>query len=426
MKLLIKKAKVLDLENKDFILADVLLEKGRISKIAKRITNKDIQVIDAQGLYLLPGFIDIHSHIREPGREDKESILSACLSASKGGFTTIVCMPNTQIPLDNPETVRGFLRKSQEINLINVLVCAALTRKREGKNLCEYALMAREGVRCFSDDGNWLRDSSLMFLALNTIKSLGGVVISHCEDNTLSWGPGRDDANSFWSGLLPFFEVSESVAVSRDVELALYLGAPLHISHVSTGRSVNILEGAKKKSAYITFDTCPHYLLLDTNSLKEFDSLYKVNPPLPTVSSRQVILEALKNGVLDCISTDHAPHTLEEKERSFLEAPSGMIGFETLFGVCLKHLVEENIIDIFSLIEKITRNPAKILGLKNKGLIKPGFDADLVLADLDEEFVLKEKDIVSRSKNTPFLGWKMKGKIKYTFCAGRVVYQEGG
>ncbi|RKY34302.1 MAG: dihydroorotase [Candidatus Omnitrophota bacterium] len=424
MNLLIKNASVIDLENREFIKRDVFVEGGRISRISEKIDIKNVKVINARGKHLFPGFIDIHSHIREPGRQDKEDIISASHSAAKGGFTTIVTMPNTEIPLDTPEKIRAFMEKCKIDSSINILVCGALTRAREGRQLCEYGLIMKEGVRMFSDDGDWLKDTGLMLLALNYINSFGGTVMSHCEDKFLCWGPGRDDSASFSAGLLPSFEISESIAVLRDVELANYLKAKIHLTHLSTSRSIEIVEEAKRRNRGITCDTCPHYLLLDSEYLERYDTNFKVNPPLPKREDRLSLLRALTKGVIDCISTDHAPHTQEEKEHSFIDALSGMIGFETLFGLCYKYLVEKGEIDLFSFIEKITVNPAQILQLHQKGVIKEGFDADLVLIDLGEEFLYSADEILSKSHNTPFLGWKLKGRVKATVCRGRVVYEE--
>ena len=423
--LIIKGAKVIDIINKDFYKKDVLVEGGKIKLISKNIKKKNsrCKIIDAQGLYLFPGFIDLHCHIREPGREDKESIKTASLSAQWGGFTTILSMPNTEVCLDTPEKISSFVNAVKSDSTINIYPCGALTQGRKGQKICEYALMMKEGALAFSDDGNWIEDSSVMMLALNYLSSLGGLCISHCEDAKLTWGPGRDDLLSFKLGLLPFFELSESLSVSRDIHIASFLKARLHLTHISTGSSLEIIKKAKVQK-FITCDTCPHYLILDNSYLEDFDTNFKVNPPLPSEKDRKTLIKGLKEGVIDCITTDHAPHTLEEKESSFLDAPSGMIGLQTLFGLCFKYLVEEGLIDIFTLIEKITINPARILKMDSKGVIEEGKDADLVLVDLNEEFIFREQDILSSSKNTPFVGWRLKGKVKYTICGGDVVYKE--
>lgn len=422
MNLLIKGAKICDLEKKEFVEADILIAGEKIKRIGKNL-KADAKLIDAKGLYCFPGFVDLHTHVREPGAEYKENISTLTRSASKGGFTSLLCMPNTQICLDTPEKIRSFLKIAKSSD-INIFVCGAITKERKGKELTEMFLMKREGALAFSDDGSWVEDSFLFLMALRYAKFLNTLIITHAEEKSLSQGVCREGRLNIECGFFPNYAISETIAILRDLEIAKYTGVKLHIAHVSTKRGVVLIERAKKEGIKVSCEATPHHLILNFQELSKYDPNFKVNPPLGSEEDRKELIKALKKDIIDCIATDHAPHTKEEKLRPFSEANPGVIGLESCFSALYTYLVDKGYIDIFKLVEKLTLRPAQILGLKTKGLLKEGLDADLVLIDLDEECVFTEKEIESRCKNSPFLGRNLKAKVKFTISKGKIVYKE--
>ncbi len=422
MSLLIRGAKICDLKKKEFVEGDILITVDKIKKMGKDLKT-EAKVLDAKGLYCFPGFIDLHTHVREPGAEYKESLETLTRSALKGGFTSVLCMPNTQICLDAPEKIRSFLTTARFLEL-NIFVCGAITKKREGKELTEMFLMKKEGVKAFSDDGDWVDNNFLFLMALRYAKFLDSLIITHAQEKSLSKGVCREGKLCVEFGFHPDYEISESIAILRDLEIAKYTNSRLHIAHVSTKRSVKLIERAKKEGVKVSCEATPHHLLLNSQKLSLYDANFKVNPPLGSEEDRKELIKALKKDIIDCIATDHAPHTKEDKLKPFSEANPGVVGLESCFSTLYTYLVSQGYIDIFKLIEKLTLKPAQILGLKTKGLIKEGLDADLVLVDLNEEYVFKEDEIESRCKNSPFLGKTLKGKIKFTISKGKIAYKE--
>jgi dihydroorotase len=425
MKLLIKNGIVVEPSKNLQQQVDILIENGKIIRIAKKIELKEkIETIDAKNYVVSPGLIDIHTHLREPGNEDEETIATGTRAAAAGGFTTIFCMPNTNPPIDNQATVELVMLKAKNEGLINVLPVGCITKQRKGEELTEIGELKNAGVVAISDDGSSVKNSKIMRRALEYTKMFDLVIISHCEDTDLSKdGVVNEGKVSTLLGLRGIPKEAEEIMVIRDIILASLTQSKLHITHVSTKGSIDFIRQAKKSGIKITCDVTPHHFVLTEDKLLEYpyDTNLKMNPPLRTQEDLDAIIEAIKDDVIDCIASDHAPHTIEEKNKEFDLAPFGIIGLETVLPLCITYLYYKYKIPLIKIIEKLTTNPAKIFGLKTKGKIELGFDADLTIFSLDEEFIVDK--FYSKSINSPFVGWKLKGKIKYTICNGKVVYK---
>jgi dihydroorotase len=425
MKLLIKNGIVVEPSKNLQQQLDILIENGKIIRIAKKIELKEkIETIDAKNYIVSPGLIDIHTHLREPGNEDEETIATGTRAAAAGGFTTIFCMPNTNPPIDNQATVELVMLKAKNEGLINVLPVGCITKQRKGEELTEIGELKNAGVVAISDDGSSVKNSKIMRRALEYAKMFDLVIISHCEDTDLSKdGVVNEGKVSTLLGLRGIPKEAEEIMVIRDIILASLTQSKLHITHISTKGSIDFIRQAKKSGIKITCDVTPHHFVLTEDKLLEYpyDTNLKMNPPLRTQEDVDAIIEAIKDDVIDCIASDHAPHTIEEKNKEFDLAPFGIIGLETVLSLCITYLYYKYKIPLIKIIEKLTTNPAKIFGLKTKGKIELGFDANLTIFSLDEEFIVDK--FYSKSTNSPFVGWKLKGKIKYTICNGKVVYK---
>lgn len=422
MLLLIKKAVIINSKGVRKEPQDILIEKGVITKIGK-ISEPEAKVIEANGKYVLPGFIDLHCHLREPGFEHKETIETGSRSAAKGGFTTIVCMPNTNPVLDNAKVIEGVLKEAKRVGLVHVLPAGAVTKGQKGEELSDMMELKEAGCIALSDDGKAVQNSQLMRCALEYSKMAGLIIMEHCEDATIARGMMNEGFYSTLLGLKGIPEIAETIIVARDIELAKFLKTRIHFSHISTKRSIDLIRQAKAEGVAVTAEACPHHFSLTEEALKDFDTNMKVNPPLRTKEDVEAVKLALKDGTLDCISTDHAPHALDEKELEFDAAPMGMIGFETALGLAGRELIEKKYITWSTLVEKMSANPAKILGLDNKGEIAEGKDADLVMIDPDKEWFFRKEEIVSKAKNSPFIDEKLKGRVELTICGGKVTYE---
>ncbi len=424
MALLIKGGRLICPKNKIDGIFDILIEKQKIISIQKEIKTEGVRSIDARGKIVSPGLVDIHTHLRIPGREDEETLYTGSLAAGKGGFTTVLCMPNTSPPIDNRMTVSGILDEARKIDLVNILVCGTITKRREGKEISDFGELKEAGCVAVSDDGEPVKDSSVMRRAIEYAKMPSLLVISHCEDKDLSsYGCIHEDKISTILGLRPIPEIAETIFVAREIELSRYLNSHIHLSHISLARSIELIRRAKEEKISISCDTCPHYFTLTNESTKTYDTNTKVNPPLRTEKDKEAIKRALKEGIIDCISTDHAPHTQAEKELEFEKAPFGVIGLETALSLGITELVEKGILGLSQLIEKMSLNPARLLGLKNKGSLSEGSDADIVIFDPNKEWIVKKEEILSKSKNSPFIGWKLRGVVEHTICRGKIVYK---
>jgi len=421
MKTLIKNCNIVNSKSDLMKQFDILIEDKRIIKIAKNINAPYDNFIDAMGMYALPGLVDAHCHLREPGYEYKEDIASGALSAIHGGFTSIACMPNTNPVVDNESLIEYIYKRSNEVGLSKVYPIAALSKNQEGKQLTEIGILNKAGAIAFSDDGNPVDSASFMNKALIYANTFDCLIISHCEDKSIvENGDINEGYMSTTLGLNGIPSPAEDVMVYRDVRLAEYTNSKIHIAHVSTRQSVEVVREAKKRGGKVTCETCPHYFTLTDKACDGFNTLAKVNPPLRNEDDVQAIKEGLKDGTIDIIVTDHAPHHIDEKNVEFAYASNGIVGFETAFSLAYTHLVKTNIITLSQLVEKMSYNPAKILNIE-VGKIEKGKIADLILVDLNKKYTIDINKFKSKSKNSPFNGFEVYGEIKNVFVEGRKV-----
>ena len=413
--------KILDPIKEKIFNGDVLIVDGKIYKIQTELEiDESFKKVDCLGLVLTHGFCDLHSHFREPGAKDKESLESGAMAALSGGYTRVCMMPNTSPVIDSPEIIESLQSRSKELP-IQLDVIAAISIGQKGQELTEMALLKKAGSVAFSDDGIPVQDPSLMRRALEYSSMFGVPIINHAEDIYL-----RDDglmneseiSNSL--GLSGNPNIAESLMVHRDLVLAEFTDAKLHIPHVSTSESVEYIQKAKETYSKISAEVTPHHLFFNDHALVDFDTNYKVAPPIRAEKDRLCLIQALKDGVIDCISTDHAPHKIEEKETTFDIAACGMIGLESSFGAVNKVLVKENGFNLIELIQKMAVNPRAIMGF-DTDLFKVGSLAELVLLDSEEVWSFDFKDIKSMSSNSPFLGKELVGKVKKTISKGYLV-----
>lgn len=407
---------------------DIFIEHGKIKEItlrnreqkAKGREGRQIERhIDAGGLTVFPGLIDMHVHLREPGFEHKETISTGTMAAIKGGFTTVCCMPNTFPVNDNASVTEFIKRKASQEGYCTVLPIGAITKGQRGEELAEIGTMRKEGCIAFSDDGHPVMSSLIMRRALEYSRAFDVPVISHCEDLTLSEeGVMNEGIMSVTLGLKGIPAEAEQIMIFRDILLAELTGGRLHIAHVSTAGSVQLIRSAKSRGVSVTAETCPHYFSITEEAVKGYDTNAKVNPPLRAWHDVEAIREGLRDGTIDVIATDHAPHHRDEKMREFDMAPFGISGLETAISLSL-NLVEQGILTTPQLVEKMALNPARILRIA-KGTMKPGSDADIVLIDSGKEFTVEADRFISKGKNTPFQGWNLRGKPVLTICRGKI------
>ena len=421
---LIKDGRVIDPGNKVNAILDIFVSGGKIGKIGKDLPVKAPETIDAKGKIVAPGFIDMHVHLREPGREDEETIRTGSRAAVHGGFTGILAMPNTEPAIDNP----GMVKKLKEIiakdAACNVFITGATTLGRSGKALTDFERLKKEGVIAVSDDGFPVRDKSLMQEALKRAKLSGLLLIEHCEDLDLSTGGVMNKgAISTRAGLKGIPARSEYEAVKRTLELAKKETARVHIAHVSCKESVELIRKAKKDGVKVTAETAPHYFALTEECCATYDTNTKMNPPLRTWGDTEAIKAGLADGTIDAIATDHAPHTDAEKDVEFDYAPFGIMGLETALPLAVTELIDKKILSWDELICKLSANPAAILGVAG-GSLKEGNPADITIIDPDKEYVITKDSILSKSKNSPFINWKLKGKAITVFVNGAIAMKE--
>ncbi|MFH0935892.1 MAG: dihydroorotase [Candidatus Omnitrophota bacterium] len=423
MKILIKNGRVIDPANKVDAMVDILTEGSRISRVAKGINERADTVIDACARIVMPGIVDMHVHLREPGREDKETIASGTRAAAKGGVTSVLAMPNTSPAIDCAGSVallKGIIHKTAAVN---VFIVGAITLERQGKALTDIPKLKKEGIVAISDDGASVDSDELMLRALKEAKKAGVLVICHCEDKKLSaHGAVNLGIVSTRMGLRGISKESEYKRVQRDVDLAKKSGSCVHIAHISCSESVEIIASAKKKMIKVTAETAPHYFSLTEEAVLGFNTNLKMNPPLRESADLAAIRQGLADGTIDVIASDHAPHTENEKEIEFERAEFGVVGLETELAVGITELIRNNVLNWSGLIEKMSFNPAKILGI-TKGTLKTGADADLIVVNPDQEWVVQNENFVSKSKNSAFLGKRLSGIVEYTICGGKIVYQ---
>jgi len=424
MSILIKNGRVIDPASKIDGQYDILVEDGRISKIAKDIKEKTANVIDAKDKIVSPGLIDIHVHLREPGREDKETILTGTRAAVHGGFTSIACMPNTTPSCDNAGTVKFIIDKARKVHMANVYPIGTLTKGRLGKELAEMADLKESGCVAVSDDGDSVPDPSVMRRVLEYASALDLPVICHCEDISLSKeGVMNEGFVSTILGLRGIPNKAESVVIQRDIELAEISDARIHIAHISTREGVDLVRTAKKKDIKVTAEVTPHHLALNDQCVKTFDTNTKVNPPLRTADDVKALKAGLKDGTIDIISSDHAPHLDSEKDVEYKYAPFGMIGLETSLAVSIMELIDTKVLTWPQLIEKMALNPSNLLGLK-RGTLEVDNAADITIIDPKAEWTYTKDMVMSKSINTPFLNWNFKGRAVTVISGGKIVMRD--
>ncbi|WP_054031035.1 dihydroorotase [Desulfatitalea tepidiphila] len=429
MPMLIRGARVIDPGKLDQV-SDVLIEKGRIAAVQPVGTldrvggESEMQVIEAQGLWLTPGLIDMHVHFREPGQEYKETILTGSRAAAAGGFTAVATMPNTDPVNDEPAITALIRQRGVEAGLVRVLPVAAISKGIKGEQLCEFGELKAAGAVGVSDDGRPVMNAQLMRRALEYAAAFGLLVVSHCEDLHLAEGGAMNEGvTATRMGLSGIPNAAESVMVMRDIALAQLTGAPVHIAHVSARQSVTAIRRAKEEGIRVTAETAPHYFTLTDAAVEGYNTHAKMNPPLRSEEDREAVRQGLADGTLDAIATDHAPHSVMEKEVEFDRAANGIIGLETSLPLGLK-LVQEGVLTIDTLITRMAAAPARILGMESG--VRAGLTADLTLIDPEKVFTVKAVDLNSKSRNTPFDGWQLKGKAVMTILGGKITYQDVG
>ena len=419
-KLLIKGGRVIDPANKINDVADVLIVDGKISAVAKNIETSAEKIIDATNKIVTPGLIDMHVHFREPGQEAKEDFVSGSKAAAAGGYTTVATMPNTSPVVDNAALVRSMIARADEVGIINVKIIGALTKNQKGEELAELRDMIAAGAIAFSDDGHFDSNARIFMNALDYLHGTDKIIICHEEETTLvKDGVMNEGKRSAILGLKGRPTVAEDIAVARDVLLAEYTGGRVHIAHISSARSVEIVRDAKKRGVKITAEVTPQHLTMTDDLVDPTDSSTKINPPLRTKKDCDALLAGLLDGTIDMIVTDHSPHAPEEKDREYIYAPSGFPGLETALGILLTDLYHENKIDLQTLISKMTYEPAQIFKL-DAGTLSVGAPADVAIIDTNLEWTVDDKKFYTRGSHSPFIGRKLKGRAVATIIGGKI------
>jgi len=420
--ILIKGARVIDPASKLDGRRDILIKDRRIARIEKSVANRKARVINARDLIVAPGLIDLHCHLRDPGRPDEETIETGSQAAVAGGFTSICCMPNTEPAIDNDGIVNYIYKEATRVGLCDVFPIGAITKERAGQELTEFGELLKAGAKGFSDDGDTVADNNVFRHALEYSRIFDVPIFEHPIDKSLAQdGLMNEGLVSTRLGLSGSPAIAEELIVARDLMLAKFTGARLHLCHISTEGAVELIRKAKKEGVRVTCETCPHYFYFNDEVLESFDANYKVNPPIRSESDRAAIIRGLKDGTIDCIATDHAPHCQAEKELEFASAPYGMIGFETAVSLIVMELINEQKMSWLDVARKLTVNPAKIIGV-NKGFIDIGAVANITMIGPDKKWRVIEDKIKSRSKNTPLLGRELKGRVKSVILKGAIKY----
>ncbi len=421
--ILIQNGHVVDPANQVDGPADVFIQDGKIQKVGKGLKVKADQVIDAKGKIVTPGLVDIHVHLREPGFEYKETIATGTLAAVAGGVTSVACMPNTNPPIDDQAIVYFIKSKAEKEGHCHVFPIGCISKRREGNEMAELGELKKAGAVGLSDDGAPIMNAELMRRVMEYAKMHDLVVIDHCEDMHLSNnGVMHEGEASTVMGLRGIPAASETVMVARNIVLAEMTGAKFHVAHMSTAGSVELVRQAKKKGLPVTAETAPHYWSLSDKSIKNYNANFKMNPPLRSEEDVAAIRKALKEGIIDCIATDHAPHSSTEKQCEFDEAAFGIVGLETLFALTYSHLVEPGVVSLSRAIELLTVAPSKIVGI-HKGTLSEGADADIAIFDIQNEKKVDVNEFKSKGKNSPFNGWNLKGWATTTIVSGEIKYQ---
>jgi len=424
MKLLIQNGRVVHPVTGAVLLQDLLIEDGRIALMERGIPAQADQIVDASGLVVSPGLVDMHVHLRDPGLTYKEDILTGSAAAARGGVTTLACMANTEPVVDSPELVAYILDRAREGSGVQILPVAALSKGLRGEEPTDAEALKKAGAAALSDDGHNVDNANLMRDVLIRAGRLDLPVLCHCEDTSMVEGRAVNEGSvsrQLWLEGRP--AIAEEIVVMRDAMLAEETGSHVHICHISTGKSVDIVRRMKKRGVNITCETCPQYFTLTEDEVLAQGPMARVNPPLRTTKDVKDIIAGLKDGTIDAIATDHAPHSAEEKARPLTRAPSGMIGLETSLAVTLTHLYHTRKLDLPAIIRRMSTNPADILHL-SRGHLSLGVDADLTIFDPDEEWTIDPEKFASKARNTPFAGRRVKGRVKYTIVHGTIIYKD--
>ena len=423
MRILLKNGRLIDYKTKNDEVTDILINDNIIEKIAQNIDEKANETIDCTNLNIIPGMIDMHCHLREPGFEYKETIETGAKSAVCGGFTTICPMPNTKPTPDSAIILQKIIEEGKRVNLCNILPFASVSKGEKGEELVNFDELKKAGAIGFSDDGMPVVNSRMMREAMIKADSLGSFVSSHCEEKSVSSGAinaGKVADSIGVEGVLP---EAEEIMAAREIVISETNNVRAHICHISTKTSKNMIRDAKKRGVKVTCETCPHYFTFTVDEVLKSGANAKMNPPLREEKDRQAIIEGLKEGTIDAIITDHAPHSEEEKNRDLAKAPNGIIGFETALSAEIMNLVDTGDLSYLDLVRVTSYNPAKLLKI-DRGTIEEGKIADITIFDPNETYTYTKDMIVSKSKNSPFIGKELKGKVKYTIVNGKIVYSD--
>lgn len=425
MRIIIKNGQVVDPIEQTMTPQDILIENGYVAQIASEINESAQKIIDATGLIVAPALVDMHVHLREPGQTHKEDIVSAALSAARGGICAMACMPNTNPILDTPEQMNFVKEKAKRTNGVRVFPIAAVTKNLAGKDLTDFEALKEAGAVALSDDGNNVDSAYVMRSALKKAKTVGMTILAHCEDSTLAKNLAVNEGHAskvLWMEGRP--AIAEELMVMRDIMLAEETGSRVHICHISTGKSVDMIRKAKRQNIPVTCETCPQYFSLSEDEILGSGPLARVNPPLRSKKDMRQIQNGLKDGTIDVIATDHAPHTLEEKSRSLMAAPSGMAGLETSLSLALTNLYHTGKMYLPQLFHAMSTKPAQILGIEG-GVIQVGKPADIVIFNVGQEWAVNPDVFASKAKNSPFRDHILKGRIKCTLVDGVILHEEG-
>ncbi len=438
MILLIKNGRIIDPATKTDHVSDLLVVNGVIRHMGSvdRDTidvvygddlsskKQQLTVIDAKGCIVTPGLIDMHVHFRDPGQTHKEDLITGSKAAAKGGFTTVCCMPNTNPVIDSKKIVKYIIDKNNDNKYTNVLPVGAVTKGMKGKKITDIKELKEAGICAISEDGKSVMDEDVYAKAMAKAAELDVPVLAHCEEiNLVKGGVMNADSNAEKLGLKGITNEVEDIIAQRDINLAEKLGTTLHLCHCSTKDSVEMLKVAKAKGVKVSGEVCPHHFTLTTDDIPSNDANFKMNPPLRAKADRDALIKGLSDGVLEVISTDHAPHSEEEKSGGFEKSPFGIVGLETSVGLTITNLVKQGHLTLMQMVEKMSYNPAKILGI-DKGTLEEGKVADITIINPDEKYIVNKNEFESKGKNTPFDGYKLFGKVKYTIVDGQIVYSE--
>ena len=425
MKQIFKGGRVVDPKNGVDEKLDILVEDGIVQKVDKNVVDEKAEIVDVSGKVLVPGLIDMHTHLREPGQEAKEDFLSGSKAAAAGGFTTVATMPNTSPVVDTAALVRSLQTRAKEVGLVHIEIIGALTKGQKGEELAEVGDMSLAGAVAFSDDGHYVKSAKVMMNGMDYLKKFDKIIIDHDEEISLiEEGVMNEGHRSAMLGMKGRPTVAEDIAVARDILLAEYVDSPVHVAHISSARSAELVREGKRRGVKVTAEVTPHHLILTDACVNPLDSSTKVNPPLRGQKDVDAMLEALQDGTIDIIVSDHSPHAEEEKDREYMYAPSGFPGLETTLGLLLTELYHKGKMDLSTLIAKMTSAPAALFRL-NAGSLEAGMPADITVIDLEKEWVVDADKFYTRGTHSPYVGRRLKGRAVMTVVDGRIVMRDG-